>query len=184
VNAMESNSMKTLGDVDWAAYSPRDRATLLFVIRGGEVLLIRKKRGFGAGKINGPGGRIEPGESALDAAIREAWEEVGIRARGAEEMGWLAFQFADGYSLSVRVFRAVEFEGEVCETEEAAPMWVPVDHIPFEAMWADDVLWLPRMLRGERFWGRFVFEGDHLLDHEIGGDLGDPEAVALFARIA
>lgn len=39
-------------------------ATLMFVIdeARGEVLLIRKKRGLGAGKINGPGGKIDPGK--------------------------------------------------------------------------------------------------------------------------
>ena len=43
-------------EIDWNAWEPQQRATLLFVIHGGEILLIRKKRGLGAGKINGPGG--------------------------------------------------------------------------------------------------------------------------------
>ena len=67
-----------MSEIDWPSWSPGDRATLLFVIRDGEVLLIRKKRGLGAGKINGPGGRIEAGESPLEAAIREVQEEVGV----------------------------------------------------------------------------------------------------------
>lgn len=60
-----------LSDIDWITWVPQERATLLFVIRNGQVLCIRKKRGLGAGKINGPGGRIDPGESAEQAAIRE-----------------------------------------------------------------------------------------------------------------
>ena len=65
---------RVLGDVDWARWAPRDTATLLFVVRASsaqgahgerEVLLIRKKRGLGAGKINGPGGRLEPDETSL-----------------------------------------------------------------------------------------------------------------------
>ena len=65
-------------EIDWATWEPDDRATLLFVIRGGEILFIHKKRGLGAGKINGPGGRIEPGETPEQAAIRETEEELLI----------------------------------------------------------------------------------------------------------
>jgi hypothetical protein len=52
-------------EIDWPRWTSVDRTTLLFVVAGGRILLIRKKRGLGAGKINGPGGRIEDGESAL-----------------------------------------------------------------------------------------------------------------------
>jgi 8-oxo-dGTP diphosphatase len=58
--------------MDWSTWTPRDRAVLLFVIRGGQALLIRKKRGLGAGKINAPGGRIEAGESPEEAAVHGA----------------------------------------------------------------------------------------------------------------
>ncbi|MEM6822896.1 MAG: NUDIX domain-containing protein, partial [Verrucomicrobiota bacterium] len=59
-------------------WEPVQRAVLCFVFRDDEVLLIEKKRGLGAGKINGPGGKIDPGETALESAIRETQEEVGI----------------------------------------------------------------------------------------------------------
>ncbi|MEM4548010.1 MAG: NUDIX domain-containing protein, partial [Thermofilaceae archaeon] len=42
-------------------------AVLCFLLRDGEVLLIRKKKGFGAGKLVGVGGRIEPGETPEEA---------------------------------------------------------------------------------------------------------------------
>ena len=57
---------RRLEDVDWDCWVPDERATLLFVVRGGEILLMHKKRGLGAGKINGPGGRLEPGETPMD----------------------------------------------------------------------------------------------------------------------
>ncbi|MGD2110491.1 MAG: NUDIX domain-containing protein, partial [Phycisphaerae bacterium] len=63
---------------DWSTWRPRQTATLLFVIRAGEILLIRKKRGLGAGKINGPGGRVDPGETPREAAIREVQEELHV----------------------------------------------------------------------------------------------------------
>ena len=70
---MKAHAGKTsLDAIDWSAWSAVDRATLLFVIRDGQILLIRKKRGLGAGKINGPGGKLDPGETWRAAAIREA----------------------------------------------------------------------------------------------------------------
>jgi 8-oxo-dGTP diphosphatase len=156
-----------LTDIDWASWVPTDVATLLFVVRRGQVLLIRKKRGLGAGKINAPGGRLEPGEAPRQAAIREAHEEVGITPSGVEHRGELSFQFVDGYGLHVHVFSATGCEGQACESDEATPLWTPLDQIPYAEMWADDALWLPRMLRGESFVGRFVFDQDTLLDYEL-----------------
>lgn len=49
--------------------------------RGGEVLLIRRGRPPRQGEWSLPGGRIEPGERAVDAALRELDEETGVRAR-------------------------------------------------------------------------------------------------------
>ena len=58
-------------EVDWDHWEPSMRANLLFVQQGERVLLIRKKTGLGSGKINGPGGKLEPGETAREAAVRE-----------------------------------------------------------------------------------------------------------------
>lgn len=153
---------------DWSTWQPTVRATLLFLVDGDHVLLIRKKRGFGMGKVNGPGGKLDPGETELDCAVRETHEELGVTARGAVKRGELWFQFVDGLAMHVAVFMAVEHEGEAAETEEAAPLWTPIDDIPFEKMWADDRHWLHRMLTGtERFTGRFVFDGDEMKWHRI-----------------
>ncbi len=154
-------------DIDWSTWVPQDRATLLFVVQADQILLIKKKRGLGAGKINGPGGRIEPGEAPEDAAVREVQEEVGVTPVGITECGELSFQFSDGYSLHVYVFRAPEAQGRVKETDEAVPLWTPLQSIPYDQMWADDVLWLPLMLERRPFVGRFLFDGDRMLDHDL-----------------
>lgn len=151
----------------WEGWEPSERATLLFVIRDGHILLIRKKRGLGAGKINGPGGRIEPGETAQEAAVRETREELGITPIGPELRGELHFQFMDGYRLHCSVFAASDFLGEPVETPEAAPLWTPLNAIPFDQMWADDVYWLPGLIAGRRFRAWFVFDGDHMLERHV-----------------
>jgi 8-oxo-dGTP diphosphatase len=156
-----------LADIDWASWQPTDVATLLFIVRQGEVLLIEKKRGLGAGKVNGPGGRLAAGETPEAAAVREVEEEVCVTPLGVHKLGELSFQFTDGYGLFVHVFRATDLTGEPRQTEEAVPFWVPTERIPYQRMWADDAHWLPLLLAGERFAGHFVFDGDSMLDHRI-----------------
>jgi 8-oxo-dGTP diphosphatase len=157
----------TVDQIDWDHWDPRIRATLLFVVRDGEVLLIHKKRGIGAGKINGPGGKIDPGETLLECALRETHEEVGVHALNACQRGVLRFQFVDGLSIHCTVFIADGYTGDLVETPEATPLWAPADDLPFDRMWADDRHWLPVMLSGRtfEFWG--TFDDDTMLDHRL-----------------
>jgi 8-oxo-dGTP diphosphatase len=154
-------------DVDWNNWTPRERATLLFVVREGQILLIEKKRGLGAGKINGPGGRIESGEDPRDAAVREVREELRVTPTGVTERGELLFQFVDGHSIHGHVFSAEDCDGRPEETDEATPLWTPLDAIPYDRMWRDDRYWLPFLLRGFWFSGRFLFDGDNMIGHEL-----------------
>ncbi|MEM6639350.1 MAG: 8-oxo-dGTP diphosphatase [Pseudomonadota bacterium] len=161
---MPRATQKKVTDIDWWTWTPTERATLMFVIDRDRILLIRKKRGLGAGKINGPGGRIEPGETPEDCAVRETIEETGITALSPTLRGRARFQFTDGYALTVFCFVSFDHSGQAVETDEALPLWTPIERIPYDEMWADDALWLPRLLRGEVFDGRYIFDGDNMLD--------------------
>ncbi len=152
---------------DWSTWTPTMRATLCFVLDGDRALLIRKKRGLGAGKVNAPGGRIDPGETPAQTAVREVQEELGVTPLDVDERGQLSFQFVDGLALHVHVFLARAHEGEATETDEAIPLWTPLTALPYEEMWADDRVWLPVMLEGRRFALRAVFDGDAMLWHEM-----------------
>lgn len=158
---------RRLGDIDWFSWKAVDPATLVFVVKDGRILLIRKKRGLGAGKVNGPGGRLEAGENPLDAAVREVQEELRVTPIGLAKRGELRFQFVDGYSIHVHVFQAEDCEGTPEETDEAIPLWTDVDAIPYDEMWADDQIWLPWMLQGKSFDGRFIFDDDAMLDYRV-----------------
>lgn len=133
-----------------------------------EVLLIRKKRGLGAGKINGPGGKMDPGETSVQCAVRETQEELGVTALNPAHHGELWFQFVDGLRMHVDVFVSTQHEGEAVETPEAVPLWTSLDALPFHEMWADDIHWLAQTLIERRhFTGRFVFDDDTMLSHEV-----------------
>lgn len=149
---------------DWGSWTPTEEATLLFAFDGaGRVLLIHKKRGLGKGKINGPGGRLEPGETALQAAVRETSEELCIDVADPQFCGKLYFQFTNGYKLLGHVFKAYQWAGEPTETDEARPEWFPVNAIPYDRMWADDRHWFPLLLEDRGFTGRFIFDDDTML---------------------
>jgi len=158
---------RRIDDIDWTSWTAIDPATLVFVIRGGQILLIRKKRGLGAGKINGPGGRLETGETFEACAVRELHEELGITPLELVKLGEHRFHFVDGYSTFVYVYRASGLEGTPVETDEATPLWVELDAIPFDEMWEDDRYWLPLVIEGKRFSGNWIFDGDQMLDYRL-----------------
>ena len=159
--------MLKLEDVDWKTWQAKDEATLLFVVEPERVLLIHKKRGLGAGKVNAPGGRLEPGETPEQCAVREVQEELCVTPTGLEKRGELAFQFSDGYSIFVHVFLASGHLGIPTETAEARPQWTSLAAIPYARMWEDDALWVPWLLQGRFFSGRFLFDGESMLDHQL-----------------
>ncbi len=136
--------------------------TLVFLLRGDEICLAMKKRGFGEGNWNGYGGKVEEGETLLAAAVREVKEESGvvINERDLEEVALINFVFVDGTELEVHAYFVRGWIGEPTETEEMYPRWYPYDAIPYDLMWADDIHWLPRVLKGEKLRGVVHFRPD------------------------
>ena len=130
-----------------------------------EVLLGRKKTGLGTGKIVGLGGHVEPGESAAEAAAREAKEESGIRVTPgslalAARVTFL-FPAHPSWDMDADIFITAEWAGEAAESEEIQPQWFPVAALPFGQMWDDAPHWLPRVLAGERLRATFSYADDN-----------------------
>lgn len=144
--------------------------TLCLVRQGDRVLLGMKKRGFGAGRWNGFGGKVEAGEAIEAAAKRETEEECGVIITEMEKVGIHEFEFADkrGEILEVHVFRVDAWQGEPEETEEMRPQWFTIDAVPYDEMWPDDIHWLPVFLAGKKFRTKFLFgEGDAVLENNV-----------------
>lgn len=169
---------------------PRKQLTLLMLTCHRRILLGMKKRGFGVGKYNGFGGKVEPGESLVAAAVRETVEEAGVTPLAPRLVGNLLFTFVGSpEALEVHVFRALDYAGgPPTESDEMAPRWFALDTPPagpaaaatagqdgvdehgppYERMWLDDKHWLPLLLAGSCFSGKFVFDGhDTMVSHSL-----------------
>lgn len=130
-----------------------------------EVLLGYKKRGYGVGKYTGFGGKVEAGESIIQAAVRETAEETGICVKPEHliETGKLYFEFPykPEWTQEVFVYRAMEWKGIAQETSEMIPEWFRVEEVPYEGMWEDGRYWLPPILHGDSVAIKFTFKEDN-----------------------
>lgn len=118
-----------------------------------------KKRRFGEGLWNGFGGKVDENEDVESSIIRELKEEVGLEPVKMEKKGFLQFEFeSDSEPIDVHLFYVTEFKGEPQDTEEMFPKWFDVDEIPFEQMWPEDKYWMPLLLAGKKFKGKFILD--------------------------
>ncbi|MDB5166169.1 MAG: 7,8-dihydro-8-oxoguanine triphosphatase [Candidatus Saccharibacteria bacterium] len=135
--------------------------TLTLFLRDDEILLAMKKRGFGAGYYNGPGGKLESGETLEQAMVRECQEEISLTPKNWEKVAICDFEFPDHeQNMQLHVFVCRQWEGEPAESEEMAPEWFNIKEIPYDKMWHDDIVWFPSVIAGSKLLGRFIFNGD------------------------
>jgi 8-oxo-dGTP diphosphatase len=148
------------------------RQALCFVFRQGDcgqqqILLGRKKKGFGAGKIMGLGGHVDAGESEAACALREVREEAGIVIvpSSATQRATFTFVFPTrpDWNAVVTVFFGQRWNGQIRESDEITPEWFDVDCIPFNQMWDDEAHWLPRVLKGELLTGTITYDDSCML---------------------
>jgi len=143
--------------------------TLCLIVDENKILLGMKKRGFGEGRWNGFGGKVEEGETIEEAAKREVLEEAGINVKDLNKKGVVDFEFLnDGSLLEVHIFKACDYSGSPVETEEMKPQWFDIIDIPFSEMWPDDLYWLPLFLKDKNFKGKFIFEDKNkIISHDL-----------------
>ena len=149
--------------------------TLLFLVQENKVLLAMKKRGFGANRYNGVGGKLDSGETVEQALVRECQEEISVTPIAYEQFADIMFhEFHDGQAatMHVHVFVATTWQGEPTESEEMAPKWFKKDELPLDQMWSDDPYWLPQVLDGEKLTASFTLdENDAITDMQITSGL-------------
>jgi len=145
--------------------------TMCYIIREDKALLIRKRQGFGSGKLNAPGGKLKESETPEDCAVREIFEETGLMVNDLKRHGVLNFYFGKKSAPDwvVYVFSSTSFSGEPKASTEGPLEWIELDELPYDEMWEDDRHWVPLLIKGETFSGDFYFDetGDKLLNHSL-----------------
>jgi 8-oxo-dGTP pyrophosphatase MutT (NUDIX family) len=145
--------------------------TLLYLINNQRILLALKKRGFGMGRWNGVGGKVEQNENIEAAAIRECIEEIGVTPHSLElvaEMNFNELHNGKRKQLHLTVFISREWTGKPVETEEMAPRWFSFKSIPYTKMWPADAIWLPLVVKGQKFSAEFELDdNDNVRMHSI-----------------
>ena len=137
------------------------KTTLCLLKKDNKILLAMKKRGFGEGKYNGVGGKIENGETPEEAMIRETEEEILVTPTKYEKVGYIEFdEFYKGNKESVafHLYIVSEWQGEPTESEEMQPKWFDIQNIPYDKMFPDDKYWLPLILEGRKIRAYFDFD--------------------------
>ncbi|MFA6520675.1 MAG: 8-oxo-dGTP diphosphatase [Candidatus Paceibacterota bacterium] len=135
--------------------------TLGIISKDGKVLLGMKKRGFGAGKWNGFGGKVEI-ETIEENMKREMKEECGLDIINMKKVGMNFFEFEGNPEVvEVHIFKIEEFSGTPEESEEMSPRWFNLNEIPFNEMWADDKHWLHLFFENKKFKGEYLFNNSN-----------------------
>lgn len=147
--------------------------TLCLIYDDKRILLGMKKRGFGAGRWNGFGGKVHEGETIEETAKREMEEESGIKVEEIKKRGVITFEFKNPpiggpEKIEVNFFEATKYSGEPIETDEMKPQWFLLSEIPFDSMWPDDPYWMPLFLAGKNFGGKILFKDQNtILENSI-----------------
>lgn len=149
----------------------RLETTLCLLKRDNKILLAMKKRGFGEGRYNGVGGKIEKGETPEEAMIRETQEEILVTPTKYEKVGFVEFdEYYKGNKQNIvfHLYIVYDWDGNPCESEEMSPKWFNIDNIPYDEMFPDDKYWLPLILEGKKIKAYFDFDEDwNVLSKEI-----------------
>jgi 8-oxo-dGTP diphosphatase len=146
-------------------------ATLCYVKRAGKTLMIHRIKKAGdmhAGKWNGLGGKLEPGETPEECALREIREESGLTVTELELKGLLTFPaFAYNEDWYAFVFVGREFEGDLIESPEGVLQWIDDADLINLNLWEGDRIFLPWLEGPGFFSGKFIYRDGKLTDHQV-----------------
>jgi 8-oxo-dGTP diphosphatase len=163
-----------------ASDRPVKLATLCYLKRNGQTLMmhrIKKPDDMHMGKWNGLGGKLLPGETPEQCALREVEEESGLCMIDPLLRGILTFPaFDDIDDWYVFVFVARRFTGKLIDSNEGVLAWIDDGRLLDLNLWEGDRIFLRWLDRDAFFSGHFIYREGRLLEHsvtfyEIGEDV-------------
>ena len=101
----------------------RVELAVLCLIKDGDRVLLQNRVKKDWQGYTLPGGHVEPGESFVNAVVREMQEETGLTIEKPKLVGIKQFPI-DGGRYIVLLFEATQFTGEVVSSEEGEMTWI------------------------------------------------------------
>ena len=129
------------------------QTTLAIMIENWKIFLWEKKKGFAKWVLNWVWWKQDKWETIEECMIREAKEEIGINItkKDLEYLGVLHFYFDDKeMDQDVYLYNIKKYSWNIVESNEIKPYWFDLNAIPYNKMWEDDIIWLPRVLKWEK----------------------------------
>lgn len=146
-------------------------ATLCYLRHDGKTLMvhrIKKKNDMHAGKWNGLGGKLEPGETPEECAVREIMEESGLKVINPVLKGVLTFPaFSNDEDWYAFVFVVHDFEGQLIDSPEGDLKWIYNSELLELNLWDGDRVFLPWLDRPGFFSGKFIYENGRFIEHQV-----------------
>lgn len=146
-------------------------ATLCYVRDRGKTLMIhriKKENDMHQGKWNGLGGKLEPGETPEECAIREVYEESGLVVRNPVLKGLITFPaFSKEEDWYTFLFVITDFEGELIDSPEGVLQWIDDSELLNLNLWEGDRVFLTWLERSGFFSAKFIYEDYEFIEYSV-----------------
>lgn len=146
-------------------------ATLCYVMNDNKILMLyrnKKENDYHEGKWNGLGGKFEQGESPEECAIREVFEESGLKVKDPVLKGHITFPMFDGkddWYVWLYVFN--DFEGNLIDSPEGRLEWIPNEKLNELNLWEGDKIFIPWLFNDKIFSAKFNYENGKYIDYSV-----------------
>jgi len=104
------------------------KAARCYLLNENKVLVTKYKKGNRIGFYDTPGGKIEEGETAEQAAIRETKEETGLDVKNLKYKGNMIVEYPNRI-FDFDIFVGSDYEGQLQEFEENTAEWIDIQEL-------------------------------------------------------
>lgn len=147
--------------------------TLCYLERNGQYLMlhrVKKEGDLNRDKWIGLGGKFEDKESPEDCALREVWEESGLRMTAFDYRGLVTFVSDQWPTEYMHLFLCRAFEGQQRECDEGNLEWIDKDRLRGLKLWEGDRIFLELLDSDCPFFSlKLQYEGDALVRAVLNG---------------
>ena len=151
-------------------------SSLVYLINDNQYLMLlrnKKTHDINQNKWIGVGGKKEKNESFEECAIRETYEETGLKVHLLEHRGIIDFHYEDKESEKIYVYTSTNFSGLLHECNEGELSWINKNEVLHLNLWEGDRIFLNYILndKNDLFYLHLFYDKyDKLIEYKLGED--------------